>query len=61
MLSCDRPDGSTVPVAFVQVGAMLVGSIVRTQEEGKKIKRADELGYFGASRVTFSIARVGNR
>jgi hypothetical protein len=23
-------------------------SIVRTQEEGKKIKRGDELGYFGA-------------
>ncbi|GAA5990461.1 hypothetical protein JCM10908_007382 [Rhodotorula pacifica] len=46
LLSCDRPDGSTVPVAFVQVGAMLVGSIVRTQEEGKKVRRADELGYF---------------
>ncbi|KWU43859.1 hypothetical protein RHOSPDRAFT_34660 [Rhodotorula sp. JG-1b] len=46
MLSCNRSNGSTVPVAFVQVGAMLVGSIVRTQEEGKKIKRADELGYF---------------
>ncbi|GAA6025233.1 hypothetical protein JCM8202_001921 [Rhodotorula sphaerocarpa] len=45
-LSCIRPDGSTTPVAFVQVGAMLVGSIARTREEGTQMQRADELGYF---------------
>ncbi|GAA6036202.1 hypothetical protein JCM8097_006833 [Rhodosporidiobolus ruineniae] len=37
-----------VPVAFVQIGAMLVGSIVRTGAEtpGAQVKRGAELGYF---------------
>ncbi|POY70494.1 hypothetical protein BMF94_6562 [Rhodotorula taiwanensis] len=48
-LVCPRPDGSTIPVAFVQVGAMLVGTIVRTQAEGAHVKRANELGYFGST------------
>ncbi|KAJ8291721.1 Phosphatidylserine decarboxylase proenzyme 2 [Rhodotorula toruloides] len=38
--------GSPVPVAFVQVGALLVASIKRTAKEGAKVKRGDELGYF---------------
>ncbi|GAA6056378.1 hypothetical protein JCM3770_005979 [Rhodotorula araucariae] len=46
VLSVPRAGGSTVPVAYVQVGAMLVGSIVRTVDEGKEVKRGEELGYF---------------
>ncbi|BGP43252.1 hypothetical protein JCM10450v2_007397 [Rhodotorula kratochvilovae] len=46
ILSVPRPDGSTVPVAYVQIGAMLVGSIARTVEEGKEVQRGEELGYF---------------
>ncbi|BGP27731.1 hypothetical protein JCM10295v2_006706 [Rhodotorula toruloides] len=38
--------GSSVPVAFVQVGALLVASIRQTVNEGAKVKRGDELGYF---------------
>jgi phosphatidylserine decarboxylase len=33
-------------VAVVCVGAMLVGSIIITAEEGQELKRTDELGYF---------------
>ncbi|KAF7356635.1 hypothetical protein MVEN_00997800 [Mycena venus] len=37
-----------LPVAFVAVGALLVGSIVWTNggEKGKTVKKGDELGYF---------------
>ncbi|KAK4330679.1 putative Phosphatidylserine decarboxylase proenzyme 2 (putative) [Rhodotorula toruloides] len=38
--------GSQAPVAFVQVGALLVASIKQTAKEGAKVKRGDELGYF---------------
>jgi phosphatidylserine decarboxylase len=34
------------PIAFVAIGALLVGSIQFTVEEGQKVKRGDELGYF---------------
>ncbi|GAA5827777.1 hypothetical protein JCM11251_007670 [Rhodosporidiobolus azoricus] len=37
---------NTAEVAFIQVGAMLVGSIVRTAKEGQEVERADEFGYF---------------
>ncbi|BGP19809.1 hypothetical protein JCM10213_003118 [Rhodosporidiobolus nylandii] len=39
---------NSIPVAFVQIGAMLVGSIVRTgaAQTGASVKRGDELGYF---------------
>lgn len=40
--------GSPAPVAFVQIGALLVASIKQTAKEGAKVKRGDELGYFGA-------------
>ncbi|KAI9207931.1 phosphatidylserine decarboxylase-domain-containing protein [Polychytrium aggregatum] len=33
-------------VAFVAVGAMLVGSIIHTTKEGQEVSRLDELGYF---------------
>lgn len=37
-----------IPVAFVAIGALLVGSIVFTNgaNKGSKIKRGEELGYF---------------
>jgi phosphatidylserine decarboxylase len=37
---------SGLPIAFVAIGAMLVGSIVWTggKEQGKSVKRGDELG-----------------
>jgi len=34
------------PIAFVAIGALLVGSIAFTAEEGQTVKRGDELGYF---------------
>lgn len=34
------------PVAFVAIGAMLVGSIVWTCKPGQQVKKGDELGYF---------------
>ncbi|GAA6006098.1 uncharacterized protein JCM10292_006548 [Rhodotorula paludigena] len=46
VLHTPRPKGQSVPVAFVQIGAMLVGSIRRTVEEVQEVKRADEFGYF---------------
>jgi phosphatidylserine decarboxylase len=33
-------------VAFVAIGAMLVGSIVWTCQPGQQVKKGDELGYF---------------
>ncbi|GAA5853053.1 hypothetical protein JCM9279_003796 [Rhodotorula babjevae] len=47
LLSAPRPNGSVIPVAYVQVGAMLVGAIKRTVQEGDEVKRAAALGYFG--------------
>ncbi|GAA5933894.1 hypothetical protein JCM3775_000317 [Rhodotorula graminis] len=46
LLSTPRPDGSVIPVAYVQIGAMLVGAIKRTVDEGAEVKRGDELGFF---------------
>jgi len=40
--------GAALPVAYVQVGALLVASIRRTAREGNQKKRGDALGYFGA-------------
>ncbi|EJF56197.1 hypothetical protein DICSQDRAFT_93902 [Dichomitus squalens LYAD-421 SS1] len=37
---------SNAPVAFVAIGAMLVGSIAWTAGKGATVKRVDELGYF---------------
>ncbi|KPV73413.1 uncharacterized protein RHOBADRAFT_7792, partial [Rhodotorula graminis WP1] len=38
--------GAALPVAYVQVGALLVASIRRTAREGKTLQRSNELGYF---------------
>ncbi|SCZ94632.1 BZ3500_MvSof-1268-A1-R1_Chr12-3g04010 [Microbotryum saponariae] len=39
-------EGIPKNVAFVQIGAMLVGSIVQTVAEGDQVARGGELGYF---------------
>ncbi|KAI5478512.1 phosphatidylserine decarboxylase [Pseudohyphozyma bogoriensis] len=38
--------GDHVEVAFVAIGAMLVGSIHQSVHRGDEVKRGDELGYF---------------
>ncbi|GAA5913423.1 hypothetical protein JCM6882_001957 [Rhodosporidiobolus microsporus] len=35
-----------LPVAYVQVGALLVASIRQTKKEGREVERGEELGYF---------------
>ncbi|KAM0789751.1 hypothetical protein ACM66B_006606 [Microbotryomycetes sp. NB124-2] len=42
-------------LAFVQIGAMLVGSVRQTVQEGDKVKRGDELGYFAYGGSTIVI------
>ncbi|PIL29520.1 hypothetical protein GSI_08328 [Ganoderma sinense ZZ0214-1] len=37
---------SNAPIAFVAIGAMLVGSILWTVKKGDTVKRGEELGYF---------------
>ncbi|GAA98930.1 hypothetical protein E5Q_05618 [Mixia osmundae IAM 14324] len=37
---------STFPVAFVAIGAMLVGAICWSRKEGDQVKKGDELGWF---------------
>lgn len=34
------------PVLFVAIGALLVGSIAFTVQEGQKVAKGEELGYF---------------
>lgn len=46
LLSLPKAGDTPVNVAFVQIGAMLVGSIHRTKEQGAVLKRGEELGYF---------------
>jgi phosphatidylserine decarboxylase len=38
--------GGKLPVLFVAVGALLVGSIAWTVQEGQKVIKGEELGYF---------------
>lgn len=48
-----------LPIAFVAIGALLVGSINFTVEEGQQVKRGEELGYFayGGSTVVAVYAK----
>ncbi|GAA5901411.1 uncharacterized protein JCM6883_000203 [Sporobolomyces salmoneus] len=46
LLHHTRIDGTVSPIAFVQVGALLVSSIRQTVRDGAEVKRGDELGYF---------------
>ncbi|ORY72903.1 phosphatidylserine decarboxylase-domain-containing protein [Leucosporidium creatinivorum] len=39
-------DATPLSVAFVAIGAMLVGSIQGTVQQGQEVGRGDELGYF---------------
>lgn len=43
--------GNNRSVAFVAVGAMLVGSCVQTAQPASEVSRGDELGYFGPFEV----------
>ena len=49
------PNAGSTPtdVAFVQIGAMLVGTIVPTKAQSAFVKRGEELGYFGTSPYSF--------
>jgi hypothetical protein len=49
ILSMDSQGSTPVGVAVVAVGAMLVGSIIQTKEQGSTVHRGEELGYFGES------------
>lgn len=40
-------------VMAVCVGAMMVGSIKTTVEEGEQVKRGQEFGYFAFGKITF--------
>jgi phosphatidylserine decarboxylase len=46
-----KHEKSGLPVAFVAIGAMLVGSIIWTggKERGRRVKKGDELGYVACS------------
>ncbi|KAM0747859.1 hypothetical protein T439DRAFT_305015 [Meredithblackwellia eburnea MCA 4105] len=46
ILSLPRPGSTPLDVAFVAVGAMLVGSITHTKNQGDTVERGEELGYF---------------
>ncbi|GAA6061752.1 hypothetical protein JCM10212_000732 [Sporobolomyces blumeae] len=46
VISTSLPGGGTFPVAFVQVGALLVSSIRQSVPRGAVVRRGDELGYF---------------
>ncbi|KAL8291284.1 hypothetical protein RQP46_002262 [Phenoliferia psychrophenolica] len=46
ILSMPNEGSTPTDVAFVQVGAMLVGSIVRTKNQSDVVKRGEELGYY---------------
>ncbi|GAA6064504.1 hypothetical protein JCM10212_001812 [Sporobolomyces blumeae] len=44
--SVGQDQDGAVDLAWIQIGAMLVGSIVQTAREGESVERAQELGYF---------------
>ncbi|KAK4693998.1 phosphatidylserine decarboxylase, partial [Phenoliferia sp. Uapishka_3] len=46
VLSMPIAGDTPADVAFVQIGAMLVGTIVPTKLQGSHVKRGEELGYF---------------
>lgn len=56
-----KPESAEIPVAFVAVGAMLVGSIAWTNaNQGSSGQRGDELGYFayGGTCLAMQLLRV---
>ncbi|GAA5914585.1 uncharacterized protein JCM6883_004428 [Sporobolomyces salmoneus] len=59
LLSMPREGDVPLDLAFVQIGAMLVGSIVQTAQQGQQVKRGDELGYFayGGSTIVLLVPK----
>lgn len=56
MLTVERPSGP-LECAFVAIGAMLVGSIFHSVEEGATVRRGDELSgyqYGGSTSILLS-------
>lgn len=49
LLSVPQAGSTPINLAFVAIGAMLVGSIKSTVAEGQSVQRGEELGYFGQS------------
>lgn len=46
ILSIPRADSTPINVVHVSIGAMLVGSINSTVQQGQSVARGDEIGYF---------------
>lgn len=55
-------EGLTAPIAFVQIGALLVGSIKLTVKEGQSVTKGDDFGYFayGGSTVILIFPKEAN-
>ncbi|ODN96548.1 phosphatidylserine decarboxylase [Cryptococcus wingfieldii CBS 7118] len=56
------PGRETVPVAFVAIGAMLVGSIGWSKTPGQKVAKGEELGWFqygGSTTICVLPSRAG--
>jgi phosphatidylserine decarboxylase len=49
LLASSPSSSSPVPVGFVQIGAMLVGAIVKTKEEEEEVKRGEEVRFLSPS------------
>lgn len=52
------PGKEPISIAFVAVGAMLVGSIVETKHQGALVSRGEELGYFAYGGQSLSLSSV---
>ncbi|EPY53319.1 phosphatidylserine decarboxylase Psd3 [Schizosaccharomyces cryophilus OY26] len=48
-------------IMYICIGAMMVGSIQHTADEGQEVKRGDELGYFKYGGSTIVVFFKGNR
>lgn len=46
LLAHDRKNDTPLNIACINVGAMLVGSIIETVKQGDQVKRGDCTGYF---------------
>ncbi|GAA5885843.1 hypothetical protein JCM16303_000077 [Sporobolomyces ruberrimus] len=59
MLSMPQEGTAPLDLAYVQIGAMLVGSIVQTAKEGDRVTRGGELGYFayGGSTIVMLVPK----
>lgn len=49
LLHMKKPDGTEIPIVFVAVGALLVGSIVWTAKEGDAVEKVSLLSLLGSS------------